>query len=526
MNTPDWPAAPTLHLVRTGMAAMLILPFLIAVQSAMAVQTDGPAQAGDPEPDDLAAGETRYAPPEHEGILLFRSGFEPGARVIPMGNPLTENDKIIGRDDSVAPPNDWVQDIDNSDRLGFFSLHYQGGDTTIRRARIVPEPGNPDNHVLLFEIREPWVNRYGQDMARVQANIYDTFPNSQMESIYELYQEVRLFLPEDIEILRDYPDRITFLMFMEFWNNHSWDNAPYPFRISLGMGKPRPGSGDLYFMVDAEDYVTPSQRRKIWSDLATAVPIPFGTWMTLEVYVREGGEEDGYFFMAMTSEGGERKVLFNTRNYTHNTTDPAPEGITHWNPMKLYTSRELVEYLRDSGTSLRFYWDDLEIWKDRRPVEVATALEAVDELADEGGEMLISEGETQVADDDTGAEDRFEEPGIPDDDRAAPAALAPGHYIQLISTRSRETARQKGEEAAALLEEIGEVHRAQVILASRKERQIFEVLIGAYNDYRSGVASLETLEGKIPADSFIIAFPRHESLSGDYPDMVVVEIWN
>lgn len=129
---------------------------------------------------DMSPDETGV--PGSEGSLLFQSGFKPGY-AIRTGVTRSENDKIVGSDVSVSPPNDWVEDIDNSDRLGVFTLQYQGGDTTRRKARIVPEPGNPDNHVLLMQINEPWVNPAGRDMARVQANIYDSHREAGEEGI-------------------------------------------------------------------------------------------------------------------------------------------------------------------------------------------------------------------------------------------------------------------------------------------------------------------------------------------------------
>ncbi|NJK95856.1 MAG: hypothetical protein HC905_13940 [Bacteroidales bacterium] len=62
--------------------------------------------------------------------------------MVPKSASQTTDDDIVGKDLSVKGPNDWEKNIDNSPNLGFFSLQYQGGDTTMRFARIIPEPGN------------------------------------------------------------------------------------------------------------------------------------------------------------------------------------------------------------------------------------------------------------------------------------------------------------------------------------------------------------------------------------------------
>jgi hypothetical protein len=308
------------------------------------------------------------------GVLLFNSGFEPDSRIHHRGDPFTGDDKIIGKDSSVPPPNDWVADIDQSLALGDFSLQYQGADTTKRIARIIPEPGNPGNHVLKFQINEPWVNHRGSRLARIQANIYDENPNRDVESIRELYQKVRLFLHKDMEIVKEYPNRIHWLTIFELWNNKTWgpELDPYPFRVTVGMGKPSAEDRELYFMVDAQDYAhrtgtTRGGYTTIWSDMETNVPIPIETWMTLEYYVKEGDEQTGRFYMSMTPDGGEKKVLFDINNFTHNTSDPNPDGISLWNPMKLYTSTDLTNFVKDNGKSLRVYWDDFEVWKNKKP---------------------------------------------------------------------------------------------------------------------------------------------------------------
>jgi hypothetical protein len=49
------------------------------------------------------------------------------------------------------------------------------------------------------------------------------------------------------------------------------------------------------------------------------------------------------------------------------TKDPAPNGLTGYNPMKLYTSSALVSYVKSKGKTLQIYWDDFKLWKNKRP---------------------------------------------------------------------------------------------------------------------------------------------------------------
>lgn len=299
-----------------------------------------------------------------KGILLFHSGFEKGSTIIHKSALQTSDDDIIGKDLSVSAPNDWVKDIDESPNLGFFSLQYQGGDTTMRFARIIPEPGNPKNKVLHF-----WVNQANVDgiKTRIQANIYAD-KSKKNEGIKELYQSVKLFLPSDMEVLKSYPDKITWLTILEVWNNIQWVDDPYPFRISVTIGKPTDQKSELHFKVDAEDFDYSGKKYyELWHDSNTTIDVPIGKWFTLEYYIKEGNARSGRFYMAITPEGGRKKVIFDIVNFTHNSKDPNPDGITLWNPMKLYTSKSLVEYVRDQGKALQIYWDDFSVWKNRSP---------------------------------------------------------------------------------------------------------------------------------------------------------------
>src|SRR5687768_13721292 len=69
-----------------------------------------------------------------KGELIFQSGFENDVKVVPRN---TDSD-IIGADKSLPAPNDWVNDLDNHPDIGNFNLQYEGGDSTMRYARIIP----------------------------------------------------------------------------------------------------------------------------------------------------------------------------------------------------------------------------------------------------------------------------------------------------------------------------------------------------------------------------------------------------
>jgi hypothetical protein len=306
-------------------------------------------------------------PHTKKGILLFNTGFEPGSLVEHGADPFVSDDIITGKDLSVAPPNDWGEVFSEANNFRPFNFQYQLGDTTRRKLRIVPDPVNPDNNVLSFWVSDLWVNARGNTVGRIQGNIRTTGFGSSSDSssgFEQFYQKNRMFVHEDVSILGDYPGTGSFFTFLEIWNNH--DSEPYGFRIKLGLGKSSSEPGKLYFVVNGEDY----EKRwvKVWDGYNTTIPAPLGEWVTMEYYVKQGNEENGRFYVAMTRQGGEKQVVFDIQNFTHNTKDPNPDGFTFWNPLKLYiTNRDRMEFIKSHGKSLQLYFDDLEVWKDRVP---------------------------------------------------------------------------------------------------------------------------------------------------------------
>ena len=293
------------------------------------------------------------------GTLIFQSGFESESKVVASGS---EAD-IIGIDHSLPDHNDWVTDLDNNPEIGNFNLQFQGGNEKMRFAKIISEPGNPSNHVLQFWLNEANV---GGSKGRIQANLYGN------KGMKEFYQSERVFLSDDFITVRKFPNKISWLTIAEFWNNITWSQAvPFGFRITLGIGKPVAEESDLYFILDAQNcqlFADGSQKyTTLWSETNQNVKVPIGQWFTLEYYYKEGNEENGRFFMTIQPDGGKKETIFDLKKITQNSFDPHPDGVTDFNPIKLYTSKGLIDYMRSHGKTLQIYWDDFKLWKNRQP---------------------------------------------------------------------------------------------------------------------------------------------------------------
>jgi hypothetical protein len=294
-----------------------------------------------------------------KGNLIFQSGFEGTSQVVDRNGDAD----ITGVDNSLPDHNDWVNDLDNNPNIGNFNLQYQGGDNSMRYAKIIPEPGNPSNHVLQFWLDSP--NVEGKK-GRIQANLYGN------SGLFEFSQSVRVFLPDDFNKVKKFPPKISWLTIAEFWNNITWSqDVPYRFRITLGIGKNVEGEGDLSFILDAEDcqlFADGGQKYStIWAEKNENIKVPVGKWFTLNLYFKEGDNTTGKFYLSMTPEGGTKQIVFDLTKITHNTEDPHPDGVGDFNPIKLYTSKGLIDFMKSQGRTLQIFWDDYKLWKGREP---------------------------------------------------------------------------------------------------------------------------------------------------------------
>ena len=288
--------------------------------------------------------------------LIFNSGFE-GVSLMQNGN----NARIIGVDTTFTEFNNWNDWYGGNDK-GSISIYYEDGDINQRFAEIIEDPLNPGNRVLHYDIQSTNVfTENDPTKSRIQLQLHDT------KCMKEYYQKVDIMLPSEMEQLKAFPNKINWLSVFEFWNNGNWTGEKYPFRITVTLHKEKEVGADLHFNVHAQTFKKPNNFTGIWNETNTSFSIPFDQWMSLELYVLEGDENNGRFYMAATPSGGTKEVLFDIYNSTQHPEEKCPDGFTHVHPMKWYSSHELTQYMKDNGKSLEIYWDNWELYKNKEP---------------------------------------------------------------------------------------------------------------------------------------------------------------
>lgn len=294
--------------------------------------------------------------------LILRSGFEADLTMYNV------NDNILGLqgiDRSVSAPNDWAQASGDPNIGDFYFQLASPGTTADRSAFLTTDPVNPNNQVLAFQIKN--ATESGPPLkGRVSCNI------GKNNNLHEIYYKVKLFLPADIGYLTDYTfPSGNWLNLMELWNSPDWTTpAPYPFRISLYVIN-SPDKQSLNFGVEAQS-MDPNNWKRIWAAANTNFNLPFNEWLEMEVYYKEGNNSTGRFYMTATQSNGQKTVLFDVTNFTHHPENPSPTGLKFVNPMKLYCSKEIIDWIsthQPQNGSLQIYWDDFEFWKNKNPFD-------------------------------------------------------------------------------------------------------------------------------------------------------------
>lgn len=282
------------------------------------------------------------------GELVFQTGYENN-----VGSPLDAHQSISGADQSFTEKNDWEQNLVGHPNIDDAWIFYEGGTAAQRYAKIITDPADPANKVLHYWLGEAYIP-YGTNKlkGRIQATI-------DANSLYEFKMKHKLFLPEDMRTLTTTSESFRWLTIQEFWNDPV--ESSYPFRISVNIIKPDSGP-ELRFAVAGQ---TKRSNEEAWDDVwrseDTTLSIPIGEWITLETYFKEGNASTGRFSLTVTTATGEQYLVADMTNFTYHPSDPSPDGLNNFNPMKLYAPDRLISPMQQAGKALQLYWDDFEL---------------------------------------------------------------------------------------------------------------------------------------------------------------------
>lgn len=251
--------------------------------------------------------------------------------------------------------------------LAIPQIQFQGGDVSERNVQIVEDPAKPGNKLLRFWLQSPNVRNARNDpvRGRIQMNVYGN------RNVKALDVSVRMRLSGSFAALSEFPKSfpkgLSWVIVSEWWNDANWGERPsqYPFRIAVNLEKPSAATGTpLRWGVRAQTIATDGKKPNftlVWNQLASDVEVPIERWMTVRYSLIEGVGERGRFRMTVTPDGQPEQLVFDIQNTTQHPDDPNPDGFVHINPLKLYTSPDVVKFARRESSALVIDWDDLSM---------------------------------------------------------------------------------------------------------------------------------------------------------------------
>ena len=268
--------------------------------------------------------------------LVFQSDFEGTTEVSPDIFNAPHSVDIVG--EGAIPLSDWESDLENGSAIKTFHIGFgwernapiEFGTEDDRFVRIVSDPHDPENKVLLFCIRgthidgaSPVSGAY-QHKGKIESNFMRNF------SVNDFFFRCRMLISEDILIATDYTS-----------------DSNYYFIISEFFGTPQ-----VKVNVDNVDFSLNTNRAG-----DTRWKVPVGEWFTYEIWY---SSVRGKFQLSVVYEG-ERSIIANFGGIG---------GLAgRLSFLKLYVRGDFLDWMNEHhpDKSMKIYYDDLEIWKNGSP---------------------------------------------------------------------------------------------------------------------------------------------------------------
>ena len=235
---------------------------------------------------------------------------------------------------------------------GSIAINYETKNLEAAKAEVTDAPGLAGKRALHFRAAGPNVFKEGRPLkARIQLNL------AKKPGFCSFVSEVSVFLPAGMEELNQYPYPITWLTLQEYWNALHGSHET-TFRITVGLWKS--SNGNLHFGYKAQDYINGKYIDVSRGD-DERLEVPTGRWFRLRTEVVEGDSTSGFFRLTLLADGQE-KVLYQQTMRTMSTAicegSHPRKGFNNLQPLKLYTSAQLAEWMKERGNTIEAYFTD------------------------------------------------------------------------------------------------------------------------------------------------------------------------
>jgi hypothetical protein len=180
----------------------------------------------------------------------------------------------------------------------------------------------------------------------------------------------RMYIDPDVKFIESYSSAITWFVLSEIWAEDGVAKGIFPNGDVAGSARwgftlrKASGSGQPLFWRIRAEYMQPESiaYNGIWTYENKTVPIPFGKWFTLDIYMKRGDASNGKYKITMTIDGEQPVVLFDVTGSTIYPGHPELQ-ISAWQNFKLYLDDAYLDYMRNNSKKMSVFYNDFKWYK-------------------------------------------------------------------------------------------------------------------------------------------------------------------
>ncbi len=293
------------------------------------------------------------------GKLVIRTGFENGVTI--QGRTLAGRDRTL-----LGAFNDW-SNLNADMRFSLYTPGRGNGPAGRSDYGFSRDPLNPQNRVFRAEILG-----HNEKNGRAQASfVTNRTPSEYYDEFYATY---RMYIHPDWRTLgRMNPPHWT--NFFEVWspklNPNQCDvcNNAGSFRINFRFNEIKGQPNKFGWNVRSGDMsYRRGDDRGDWSLDNNVAPVPFGQWVTFQVYLKKGPDPKTHpnskarFIVRMKPDNDRWYTLFDVQDQkTQHSRRPQP-GYRAMSLFKNYISARNVRFMQQRDARMVMYYDDLEMY--------------------------------------------------------------------------------------------------------------------------------------------------------------------
>ncbi len=229
---------------------------------------------------------------------------------------------------------------------------------------IVPDPVNPNIKVMNAVVVDDDPNEVGTTRAQVTLGFKDGVDLSVYHTSH------RMYINPDVKFIETYSSSITWFVLSEIWAEDGVRSGIFPDGDVAGSArwgftlKKDAGSGQPLFWRIRAEYMQPESiaNNGIWTYENRTVPIPFGKWFALDIYLKRGDSSNGKYKITMTIDGEQPVVLFDVTGSTIYPGHPELQ-LSAWQNFKLYLDDAYLDYMRNNNKKLSVSYNDFKWYK-------------------------------------------------------------------------------------------------------------------------------------------------------------------